>query len=182
VISAGVTRPSSLLRAHAPDLRPLHAFALRSSAQSLQVAVSPCWSEAFPDAISADLCSHAWTPTPVLLLVHVLVSSQETSAFPALEPGRLRTKSVQRLPNGQQFRGCSHSLMFRPAELLATQVAPTAVLSPGSRGFYVRASSQVVAFLRFGYACRPNRAIDGRGLAPHETHSLVGCSSNVGCS
>ncbi len=27
------------------------------------------------------------------------------------------------------FRGCSHSLMFRPVDLLATQVAPTAVLN-----------------------------------------------------
>ena len=90
-ISTGVTQPSSLLRAHAPDLSPLHAFVLRSSVQSSQVAVSPCWAKAFPDAISANLCSHAWTPTPVLLLVHLLVSSQETSAFPALEPGRLRT-------------------------------------------------------------------------------------------
>ena len=37
------------------------------------------------------------------------------------------------------FRGCSHSLMFRPAGLLATPIAPTAVLTLGSRGFYVRA-------------------------------------------
>ena len=27
------------------------------------------------------------------------------------------------------FRGCSHSLMFRPADLLATQIAPTVALS-----------------------------------------------------
>lgn len=34
----------------------------------------------------------------------------------------------------------------------------------------------VVTFARFGYASRPNRAIDGWGLSPHKTRSLVGCS------
>lgn len=36
------------------------------------------------------------------------------------------------------FRGCSHSLMFRPPDLLATPVAPTTAIlcSLGSRGFY----------------------------------------------
>ena len=41
------------------------------------------------------------------------------------------------------FRGCSHSLMFRPPGLLATQVVPTAGLASrpaqGSRDFYVHA-------------------------------------------
>ena len=42
------------------------------------------------------------------------------------------------------FRGCSHSLMFRPPGLLATQVAPTVAYlngTLGSQGFYVRAYS-----------------------------------------
>ena len=29
-----------------------------------------------------------------------------------------------------------------------------------------------------GYASRPNRAIDDRGLSPHKIRSLVGCSPN----
>jgi hypothetical protein len=37
--------------------------------------------------------------------------------------------SVQRLLHGHQFRGCSHSFMFRPPTLLATQVVPTAAVS-----------------------------------------------------
>jgi len=37
----------------------------------------------------------------------------------------LGSSSVQRLPHGREFRGCSHSLMFTPTGLLATQVAPT---------------------------------------------------------
>ena len=51
----GVTPPSSLLRAHAPDLAPLLPLAARSGSQSVQVAASPCWQEAVPDVISAIL-------------------------------------------------------------------------------------------------------------------------------
>jgi hypothetical protein len=39
-------------------------------------------------------------------------------------------RSVQRLQYGALFRGCSHSMMFRPTGLLATQVAPTATATP----------------------------------------------------
>jgi hypothetical protein len=34
---------------------------------------------------------------------------------------------------------------------------------------------EFVTLLHVGYACRLNRAIDGRGLAPHKIRSLVGC-------
>ena len=65
-----------------------------------------------------------------------------TSAFPAWDMGRLsQKKPAQRLLSGPVFRDGSHSIMFRPPSLLATQVAPTvAVLCPqGSRGVYIRA-------------------------------------------
>ncbi len=58
---------------------------------------------------------------------------------------RVRTGSAPRLPPtatsvGTQYRSCSHLLMFRPASLLATPVAPTSRLPAlGSRGFYIRA-------------------------------------------
>jgi len=76
------------------------------------------------------------------------------------------------------FRGCSHSLMFRPTGLLATPVAPTDISLCGSRGFSVRASHGLL----------PPRAPDmltvriGQltvwGLSPHQIRSLVGCSPN----
>jgi hypothetical protein len=48
---------------------------------------------------------------------------------------------VQRLQHGAIFRGCRHSLMFRPPSLLATQVAPTDTKLPyGRRGVYFRTS------------------------------------------
>ena len=85
--------------------------------------------------------------------------------------------------------------MFRPTDLLATPVAPTAVLpstgahycefhaaggraSTGQPWLFHLSNVQFVASLYVRYASRPNRAIDDRGLAPHKIHSLVGCSPN----
>jgi hypothetical protein len=129
---------------------------------------------------SAHLSLRAWTPTPAARGVHLPVSSSTTSAFPALGPGRRSAISVQRLLYGTFFRGCSHSLMFRPADLLTTQVAPTATDTSVWQLWFLRPSlSWFVTSPRLGYACRPNRAIDGRGLSPHKMRSLVGCSPNV---
>lgn len=52
---------------------------------SVQVAVSPCWDEDLPDVISVNLSPDAWTPTPVVVTVHLLVTSHDASAFPTLE-------------------------------------------------------------------------------------------------
>jgi hypothetical protein len=64
----------------------------------------------------------------------------------------------------EEFRGCSHSLMFKPADLLATQVAPTAaniflaeqpwLLHPNTSRFVTSPCP--------GYANRPIRATDGK--------------------
>ena len=57
------------------------------------------------------------------------VSSSKTSAFPTVRLGRRLAKfRAWRLLHGAPFRGCNHSFMFRPASLLATQIAPTTVL------------------------------------------------------
>jgi hypothetical protein len=63
VIWEGVTPPSSLLRAHAPDQNPPHALDSSLRARSLQVAASPCWEMALPDIISATL-AQALGPIP----------------------------------------------------------------------------------------------------------------------
>jgi hypothetical protein len=71
----------------------------------------------------------------------------------------------------------SDSLMFKPADLLATQIAPIAVLSAlSSRDFYFRASHSSLPpcapdmlTVRFGQ-------LTVRGLAPLKIRSLVGCS------
>jgi hypothetical protein len=61
----GITLPSSLIRAHAPDQLPPTRFGLGFARRSLQVAASPCWKMVLPDVISASLSPGAWTPTPV---------------------------------------------------------------------------------------------------------------------
>ena len=60
------------------------------------------------------------------------------------------------------FRGCSHSLMFRPADLLATPIAPTAVLTHWAA---VASPSEpiTVRYLPVPRICyRPFRATDGK--------------------
>ena len=77
-------------------------------------------------------------------------------------------------------RGCSQFFMFRPAGLLTTPVAPTATAYAVGQPWFLHPSlSWFVTSPRPGYACRPNRAIDGRGLSPHQIRSLVGCSPNA---
>jgi hypothetical protein len=112
--------------------KPSSCLGNPSYIRSLQVAVSPCWESDLPGVVSANLSSRAWTPTPAALVVHLPVSSHKTTAFPTLGPGRRdRSNDHSYTPTaisvGNLFRGCSHSLMFRPVSLLATPIAPTAV-------------------------------------------------------
>jgi hypothetical protein len=113
------------------DPKPSSCLGKPSYTRSLQVAVSPCWESDLPGVISANLSSRAWTPTPAAPVVHLPVSSHRTTAFPTLGPGRRdRSRDHSYTPTaisaGSLFRGCSHSLMFRPVSLLATPIAPTA--------------------------------------------------------
>jgi hypothetical protein len=85
--------------------------------------------------------------------VRLPVASPVTSAFPKSPLGRLHHKSAQRLQSGLVLRGCSHSMIFRPPSLLATQIVPTAGLHcgcQGGRGVYIRAERGSL----------PNRASD----------------------
>ena len=50
-MSVGVTPLSSLVRTHAPVLNPPSAAVVPSASGSVQVAVSPCWEEDFPDVV-----------------------------------------------------------------------------------------------------------------------------------
>jgi hypothetical protein len=180
-MSAGITPPSSLLRAHASVLHPPRASVIPSDTKSWQVAVSPCWAKDLPDVVSAHLSLRAWTPTPAARVVHVPVSSHTTAAFPPFGPGRRSTMSVQRLQYGALFeaaviRSCSGPQVCSPPRSLL----PLRRTPHGSRGFLRPSLSWVVTSPRPGYACRPNRAIDGRGLSPHKMRSLVGCSPNAG--
>src|SRR5438067_1122624 len=106
-----VTRSSSLLRTHAPDLDSLFHSAIGSDPQSLQVAVSPCCIQALPGVISANLSSDPWTPTTVADKVRLPVSSPVTTAFPRSSVGRLCHFVRSTTSEREVFRGCSHSII-----------------------------------------------------------------------
>ncbi len=62
------------------------------------------------------------------------------------------------------FRSCSHSIIFMPVNLLATQVAPTVIpLGIRQPWLLLPRISQFVASLSRGYANRPFRATGGEG-------------------
>ena len=64
------------------------------------------------------------------------------------------------------FRGCNHSLMFRPADLLATPIAPTAApLGTGQPWLLRPRLSRFVTSPSSGYANRPFRPTDGKGTS-----------------
>ena len=69
VTSEGVTPPSSLLRAHAPDPLPSPAYGHASSAGLCRLLASPCWTVALPSVISANLSPDAWPLTPAVPMV-----------------------------------------------------------------------------------------------------------------
>ena len=157
-------------------LRSASHFAILNSLRRLPLAPAGSWP--FP-TLSLRILLHVSGPLPRLLLWCV---------YPFL-PTELRP-SQQSNPVGAQhhpyysnfsmgeFRGCSHSLMFKPADLLATQVAPTAanISWLSSHGFFIRTPhgslpprAPDMLTVRFGQ-------LTVRGLAPLKIRSLVGCS------
>ena len=183
ITSTGVTPPSSLLRAHAPDLDPPPRCALRSLGWSLQVAVSPCCIEALPDVISADLSLDAWTPTPALPTVRVLVSSCRASAFPPLGPGRqsaiIHTATSVWTPISglQSFTDVQASRFARHPGRSHRRAPPDA---QGGRGFYVRAPHRSLPPRAPDMLAVRIEQLTAWGLSPHQIRSLVGCSPNAG--
>ena len=67
---------------------------------------------------------------------------------------------------GHVFRGCSHSVMFRPPCSLDPQVAPTAEKLFRAAGPFTPRNGHVVTHMSCGIATCLNRAIDMAGLSP----------------
>ena len=117
---------------------------------------------------------------PAAHQVHMPVSSLMSSAFPKTVRRLGRLSALFRLKRflAGKFSRSSPFLPFRPPGLLATQISPTAVaLTTGQPWLFHSSRTCVVTFTGIEYASRPNQAIDGRGLSPHKTRSLVGCST-----
>jgi hypothetical protein len=126
-----VTLRSSLLRAHVPIPRgsPLLRF-FTSFEESLQVATSPCCHQ---DLLDVILRLFPWLLGPLPRRshrVHVPVNFPDVIGLPLGRLGRLPALVHNATFRGNDFRGCRHSIMFRPPSLFASQVAPTATAVP----------------------------------------------------
>jgi hypothetical protein len=136
VTSEGVTPLSQLLRAHASDHGPPHTSVIPWCG-----VCAGCRESLLDHGPSrhylCHLCGGAWTHTPPCssgAYAHFFpndsgLTSRETRLAHGKTPAR-------RLPQGAQFRGCSHSLMFRLPHLLGLQIAPTAVHRRGGQAVY----------------------------------------------
>lgn len=85
----------------------------------------------------------------------------------------------QPLQSRGSFRGCSHFIMFRPASLLATQVAPTPrpFQASGSHGFYFWAPHSSLPPRGPDMLAVRIEQLTAGGLAPPKIRSLVGCTA-----
>src|SRR5919197_3786853 len=155
--SVGVTRPSSLLRAHAPDHVPPPACGRPSVWGAVPVAASPCCDVALPDVISACLSLDAWTLTPAARWVPVPITSPPPSAFPQSSWGRLPASIRSATSEREVMSELQSFTHVQASRFAATQVAPTAVPSSTGQPWRIRPSgTQGVTFLCIGYASRPN--------------------------
>ena len=143
ISSEGVTPPSSLIRAHAPDQIPPANLGYPYFGRSLQVAVSPCWKMDLPDVIST-ICVKALGPIPRSVPwccpfgLHAVgkgaLSTKDVGLASGCKGSARQMIPAMQLQQGMKSRGCSHSLMFRLPHLLGPPVAPTTVLSTGQPG------------------------------------------------
>jgi hypothetical protein len=82
----------------------------------------------------------AWSPTPAVHQVHTPVTSPTSSAFPLGGWVGFPLFVHNATFRGNDFRGCRHSVMFRPPSLFASQVLPLLRLCRrAAEAFYVRA-------------------------------------------
>jgi len=135
---------------------------------SSQVVANPCWEMALPDVISAFL---VWVLGPIprdVTSVRLPVSSRGAAAVAQGARSLAHpTNPAKQFPRGVLYRGCSHSLMFRPPHSLGPPAAPTAGGNPPGRpGRIHRAELGWLPAPSSGIATCPNRAIGMAGLSP----------------
>lgn len=158
----GVTPSSSLVRAHAPDLLP----SIRLRHRLARLVLAGCCQPLLGTGPSRRYLCRSF---PTCLDPYSGCSQgARARCFPQdIGLPRIRTGSAHRgIPTTTsvrcQFRSCSHSLMFRPASLLATPVVPTSHLAVfSSRGFYIRANRDSLPRHAADMLSVQIRAIDG---------------------
>jgi hypothetical protein len=130
ISSADIAPPSSLIRAHAPIQNPLPVSVSPRTQGLCRLLSAPAGSRTFP-ALSLQIFPHVLGPLPRLLLWCTCPFFPQDNGLPDIRTRRDRSRDYGSTPTaisvGSTFRGCSHSLMFRPVSLLATPIALTAV-------------------------------------------------------
>ena len=124
--SDGVTHPSSLILAHAPNQIPPAVFDLTITTGLCRLSPVPAGRWPFP-TLSLQSLRRRLDPYPAVSLWC------SCSLLPRGQRPHIQRHTFGTLNNpynatstGKVFRGCSHSLMFRLPRSLAPQVAPTA--------------------------------------------------------
>jgi hypothetical protein len=126
VPSAGTTPPSSLIRAHAPILNPPTAYGRSLGQRVFAGCCQPLLGVGPSRRYFCESFSACWNPYPGCSCgAHTRFFPQDNglpNVMTRSALGNTRTAiSVRSL-----FRGCGYSIIFRPADLLAPPIAPTA--------------------------------------------------------
>ena len=155
--SEGVTPPSSLLRAHAPDHLPLRASRLLALARRVFAGCRQSLLGSGPSRhYLCDPCVGAWTRTPPRSSGALARFFPEVFGLtPAVTGSARESIPALQLRLGGLFRGCSHSFIFRLPHLLGPLVAPTRDLSQAAGPFTPRIA-QVVAHSRMWHRYVPD--------------------------
>jgi hypothetical protein len=152
---------------------------MRQTKRLLSTSVSPisiglCRLSSLPAAkwpfptLSLPIFLYVQGPLPRLLLwcAHPFLPTRLRPSQRCHPVGALADIHALAISAWATFRGCSHSIIFRPVDLLATQVAPTVTPSGVRQPWLLRPRlSQFVTSLSRGYANRLNRVIGGRGTS-----------------
>ena len=121
----------------------------------------------FP-TLSLRICLYVQGPLPRLLLwcIHPFLPTRLRPSQRRHPVGAFATVHALATSAWGTFRGCSHSFIFKPVDLLATPVAPTLTPLGIRRPWLLRPRlSRMVTSPSTGYANRLNRAIGGRGTS-----------------
>ena len=132
--------------------------AIASCKKSSQVATSPCCHRDFPDVISANLSSDAWSLATAVPRSAYTCFFLRVIGLPQQGCGSAsRFNPRTRLFAEAFFRGCRHSFMFRPPSLLVSQIVPTAAhIAAGQPRLLRPGRACFVTSARTGHASRPN--------------------------
>jgi hypothetical protein len=119
--SEGVTPPSSLLLAHASDHYPPSTFGFPHAVGLCRLLPAPAAQWSFP-TLSLPIFPHVLGPLP-RLPPRCIRSFLPSELWPS--PIEHRVGASQTIPTaisvGDDLRSCSHSIMFGPVSLLASQ-------------------------------------------------------------